>query len=77
VLFHQPNPGLMAASNRVSWVGFGGLDGGGGGPIAVNDCHATWSICKCSESHLGVSGPVWLIYDQPLDGVTGRSGIAC
>ena len=67
----------MAASNRVWWVGFGGLDDDGGDQIAVNDCHATWSICRCSESHLCVSGPVRQIYDQPLDGVTGRSGIAC
>jgi hypothetical protein len=42
----------MAAANRVCWVGFGGLDDDGGDQIAVNDRHAAWSICRCSESHL-------------------------
>jgi len=60
-MFRRPNRGLMAASNRVSWVGFGDLDDEGGDQIAVNDCHATWSICKCSESHLRLRGTVRLI----------------
>jgi len=35
-MFRRPNRGLMAASNRVSWVGFGDLDDEGGDQIAVN-----------------------------------------